>query len=209
MTAPESQPPAGKPALIGLTGSIAAGKSAGLTALQNLGATTLSADDVVHELLATDQVRDRIVEEWGADVAPGGKIDRSRVGAIVFDNPKKLAWLESYLHPLVLERVAEWWTNLEGRGIEVAVVEIPLLFETGTDSLFDATIAIVADDDRRYERAGLRGTTLIDGRATRQFSQQEKAERADFVVANDGTLEELEEALRQTWPQLTAAAGRA
>jgi dephospho-CoA kinase len=89
------------PSLIGLTGGIAAGKSEALRILAELGAETISTDAVVHELLGSDVVRDRLVERWGAEVAPDGVVDRGRVGGIVFERPEELGWLESVLHPLV------------------------------------------------------------------------------------------------------------
>ncbi|MGH2985575.1 MAG: dephospho-CoA kinase [Solirubrobacterales bacterium] len=188
---------------IGLTGAIAAGKSEALAALGRLGAATLSSDAVVHELLATERVRDLLVERWGAEVAPGGEVDRARVGAIVFDQPEELAWLESALHPLVGERIAAWRASLPD-GVPVAVVEIPLLFETGLESSFDATIAIVAEDATRAERAGERGTEALEGRAARQLSQAEKAARATYVVRNDGAVADLEAALEALLAEIAA-----
>jgi dephospho-CoA kinase len=186
---------------IGLTGAIAAGKSEALAALGRLGAATLSSDAVVHELLSNERVRDLLVERWGAEVAPGGDVDRARVGAIVFERPDELAWLESALHPLVGERIAAWHASLPD-GVPLAVVEIPLLFETGLESGFDATIAIVAEDAARTERAGERGTEALEGRAGRQLSQAEKAARATYVVRNDGTVDELEAALAELLAEL-------
>jgi dephospho-CoA kinase len=187
---------------IGLTGAIAAGKSEALAALGRLGAATLSSDAVVHELLSSERVRELLVERWGAQVAPGGEVDRARVGAIVFEQPEELAWLESALHPLVGERIAAWRASLSD-DVPLAAVEIPLLFETGLESSFDATIAIVADDATRVERAGERGTDALEGRAGRQLSQEEKAARATYVVRNDGTVEELEAALAESLAEIT------
>jgi len=113
--------------MVGLTGAIAAGKSEALAAFERLGAATISSDVVVHGLLASAEVRGRLVERWGADVAPDGELDRERVGAIVFADSAELAWLESQLHPLVAARIAEWAGSLPV-ACEVAVVEVPLLF---------------------------------------------------------------------------------
>ena len=129
---------------VGLTGSIAAGKSEALAALGRLGAATLSADAVVHELLADERVRDLLVARWGDEVAPRGTVDRARVGEIVFEDPEELAWLERTLHPLVGEEILAWRDGLEAT-TPVAVVEVPLLFESGLEAVFDATISIVAD----------------------------------------------------------------
>lgn len=182
------------PLKIGLTGGIAAGKSEALAAFGRLGAATLSSDAVVHELLESEPLRGRLVERWGPEVAPPEGVDRARIGEIVFADPAELSWLEGQIHPLVAERMVEWLTDLPA-ATELAVVEVPLLFEGGREAVFDATIAIVTADEVRRQRAEARGHTLVDEREARQLTQAEKAERADHVVANDGTVEELEEAL--------------
>ncbi|MFN8163030.1 MAG: dephospho-CoA kinase [Solirubrobacterales bacterium] len=182
------------PLKIGLTGGIAAGKSEALAAFARLGAATLSSDAVVHELLESESLRDRLVERWGPEVAPEGRIDRARIGEIVFADPDQLAWLEGQIHPLVAERMVSWLADLPP-GTEVAVVEVPLLFEGGRDQVFDTTVAVVAGEEVRRERAAARGHALVDEREARQLSQGEKAERADHVVENDGSVEDLERAL--------------
>jgi dephospho-CoA kinase len=194
----------GRPPLVGLTGAVAAGKSETLAALARLGAATLSSDAVVHDLLGTPGVRERLVDRWGGEVAPDSVVDRARVGAIVFDRPDELRWLESLLHPLVGRRIAEWVVGLTP-DTPVAVVEVPLLFESQMDQVFDATLSVVAPDEVRAERARARGTDLVAERSGRQLSQEEKAGRATFVVANDGTVAELEARLSELWPELQAA----
>jgi dephospho-CoA kinase len=189
--------------IVGLTGAVAAGKSTALEALRRLGAATLSTDAVVHELLATERVRDLLVARWGAEIAPEGEVDRARVAAIVFEDQAELAWLETTLHPLVGERLAAWHNELSGEA-RLAVVEVPLLFEAGMESEFDATICVVAPEEVRAERARGRGTSGIEGRAQRQLSQEEKAARATYVVENDGTPEELEAQLARLVSELTA-----
>ena len=142
------------PPFVGLTGGIAAGKSEALAAFGRLGAATLSTDAVVHDLLEDPSVRDQLLERWGGEVVPGGIVDRGRVGAIVFDSTEELAWLESLLHPLVGGRVVEWRNGLAPE-VELAVVEVPLLFETSMEDAFDATVAVIAADETRARRAGL------------------------------------------------------
>jgi dephospho-CoA kinase len=182
------------PLKIGLTGGIAAGKSEALAAFARLGAATLSSDAVVHDLLESEELRNHLVERWGLEVAPEGRIDRTRIGQIVFADPDQLTWLEAQIHPLVAERTASWLTSLSP-GTEIAVVEVPLLFEGGRDEVFDTTVAVVAADDLRRDRAAARGHALVDEREARQLSQLEKSERADHVVENDGSIEDLERAL--------------
>lgn len=182
------------PLKIGLTGGIAAGKSEALAAFARLGAATLSSDAVVHDLLESEELRNHLVERWGPEVAPEGRIDRTRIGQIVFADPDQLTWLEAQIHPLVAERTAAWLTSLPP-GTEIAVVEVPLLFEGGRDKVFDTTVAVVAADDLRRDRAAARGHALVDEREARQLSQLEKSERADHVVENDGSIEDLERVL--------------
>jgi dephospho-CoA kinase len=178
---------------VGLTGGIGAGKSEALAAFARLGAATLSTDQVTHELLADPEVRDALIERWGEGVAPDGEVDRGRVAEIVFADSGELAWLESQLHPRVGAHVLGWREQLEP-GTEVAVVEVPLLFEAAMENAFDATVAVVADDRVRERRLRERGQAGLAGREDRQLDQAEKSNRADHVLRNDGTLEELERA---------------
>jgi dephospho-CoA kinase len=182
---------------VGLTGGIGSGKSEALAACRRLGAATLSSDEVVHELLATQEVQDLLADRWGKGVLSGDEVNRDAVAGIVFGRPDELAWLEGILFPRVGQRMATWRFELEGRadGPEIGVVEVPLLFEAGVDGAFDATIAIVAEEEIRAKRAAEREHRALGGREARQLSQEEKASRADHVVRNDGTLEELEQAM--------------
>ncbi|HET7053692.1 MAG TPA: dephospho-CoA kinase [Solirubrobacterales bacterium] len=183
-----------RPLTIGLTGGIAAGKSEALAAFERLGAATISSDAVVHELLEAEPLLPRIVERWGEEVAPGGEVDRSRVGSIVFADAEELRWLEEQIHPLVGERIGGWLTSLP-EGTKIAVVEVPLLFESGMEQVFDTTLAVVASDEVRRERAAGRGHALVDEREARQLAQEEKAARAEHAVENDGSVEDLEREL--------------
>ncbi|MGZ5355337.1 MAG: dephospho-CoA kinase [Solirubrobacterales bacterium] len=177
--------------IIGLTGGIGAGKSEALAAAGRLGAATLSTDRVTHELLGSAEVRDLLVERWGPEVAPGGEVDRAKVAELVFGKPEELSWLESELHPRVGAAVAAWREGL-GPGVEIAVVEVPLLFEAGMEGAFDETVAVIASDAVREGRLGERGQPGLEGREGRQLTQDEKAARADHVIRNDGSIEQLE-----------------
>ena len=182
---------------VGLTGGIGAGKSEALAALERLGAATLSSDAVVHEILTTDEAREALVERLGEEVAPNGEVDRGAVARAVFGDPEAREWLEGYLWPRVGERIAAWRGELAAREPRPrsAVVEVPLLFESGMEQAFDATIAVVADDDLRAERIGVRGHEGVESREERQLAQDVKASRATFAIRNDGTVEELEKEL--------------
>lgn len=183
-------PATGAPPFVGLTGGIGAGKSEALAALERLGAATLSTDAVVHELLESDEVRTLLVERFGERMAPNGQIDRNALASVVFEDPDERKWLEGVLWPRVGERVMSWREEVGRREPppRAAVVEVPLLFEAGMEGVFDHTIAVVADEDLRAERAGARGHTGLESRTSRQLSQREKAEKAEFVVENDTDL---------------------
>jgi dephospho-CoA kinase len=183
------------PLTIGLTGGIAAGKSEALAAFGRLGAATLSSDAVVHDLLEGEPLRGELTARWGEEVAPPGEpTDRGRIGGIVFADPTELAWLESTIHPAVSAATAAWIAGLPAE-TEFAVIEVPLLFEGGREKVFDTTVSIVAAEDVRRERAAARGHALVDAREARQLTQEEKADRADHVVVNDGSVDDLEAAL--------------
>jgi dephospho-CoA kinase len=191
---------------VGLTGGLGAGKSEALRALEELGAATLSTDAVVHELLAGEELRDAVVVRLGEEVARDGKLDRALIAERVFGDDEARAWLEGELWPRVGRRMLEWKQQVDAAdpAPRAAVVEVPLLFESGMEAAFDATIAVVADEALREERAGTRGHAAVAERTGRQLSQDEKAERADFEVRNDGTLGELREALSRVLARLEA-----
>jgi dephospho-CoA kinase len=182
---------------VGLTGGLGSGKSTALEALRRLGAEVLSSDAVVHELYEGAPLRDAVVARFGAEVAPEGVVDRAALARRAFATNEDRVWLEGQVWPLVGARVAQWLEQARARqpSPPAAVVEVPLLFEAGLEQMYDATIAVTADESLRRRRASQRGHELVDERAARQLSQQEKAQRATFVVVNDGTVEELQRKL--------------
>ncbi|MCW2990598.1 MAG: coaE [Solirubrobacterales bacterium] len=192
---------------VGLTGGMGAGKSTALAALERLGAVTLSTDSVVHELYADPEVVGLVVERWGPGVAPGGVVDRAKIAAAAFAAPEEREWLEHLLWPRVGQRVIEFRESAMAMDPppRAAVVETPLLFEAGMDQAYDATIAVVADEDVRAGRAAARGHHAVDERAARQLPQEEKARRATFAVQNSGTVEELEGVLSAVLAKLEAS----
>jgi dephospho-CoA kinase len=173
---------------------VGSGKSTALAAFRRLGAATLSTDAVVHDLYASEAVRDAVVQRFGAKVAPNGRVDRAALAAAAFATPEDRSWLEGVLWPRVGERIAAWRAaELEREPPPAAlVVEVPLLFEAGMGEAFDATIAVVANEEVRAQRAAGRGHAAVDERVARQLPQEEKARRADHAVVNDGSVEELE-----------------
>jgi dephospho-CoA kinase len=178
---------------VALTGGIGSGKSTALAALERLGAEVLSTDAVVHELYASDEVRDAVVARFGPEVASGGVVDRAALAERAFATAEDRGWLEGLLWPRVGARMASWREELEARAEppRAAVVEIPLLFEAGMEGAFDATIAVISAETVRAQRASERGHRALDERAARQLTQTEKAQRATYVVENDGGVDEL------------------
>ena len=186
---------------VGLTGGIGSGKSEALAAFERLGVPTLSTDAVVHDLLGTAEMRDLLHERWGDRVLADGQSDRAAIASIVFERPEELSWLEATIFPRVGERMAAWRAEL-GAEAGIAVVEVPLLFEAGIEGAFDATVAVLADEAVREERAAARGHQGLEGRSGRQLSQEEKADRADHVIRNDGTISDLEAAVGDVLAEL-------
>jgi dephospho-CoA kinase len=160
----------------------------------------------VHDLLADRELSALVSERLGPEVAPGGVVDRAAVAERVFADGDARAWLEQVLWPRVGARVADWRAQVEATDPPppAAVVEVPLLFESGMEAAFDCTIAVVAPEQVRRERAAERGHAGVDSRSSRQLSQAQKAQRADFVIDNDGSLEDL----RDNLSRLLARMGR-
>jgi dephospho-CoA kinase len=194
------------PPFVGLTGGIGAGKSEALAALARLGAATISADGVVHELYADPEIRSAVVARWGDEVAPGGTVDRAAIAGRAFADADERAWLEGIIWPKVGERIAEWRAAESQRdpAPPALVVETPLLFEAGLESAYDATIAVVADEDVRARRAAERGHEAVDERTARQLTQDQKAQRATFAIENSGSIDELESKLSAVLDKLRA-----
>ena len=164
---------------VAVTGGIGAGKSEALAAFRRHGTAVLSSDEVVHRLYAEDpEVRAALEGRFSTT-------DRGRIAEIVFADPAALAWLEALLHPRVRAAYADWLATVDA---EIAVVEIPLLYETGAEASFDRVVVITAPEDVRRARRG----GLVDARSPRLIPDVEKVRRADFAFVNDGNLEALE-----------------
>ena len=183
-----------RPVAVAVTGGIGAGKSEALEAFERHGAAVVSTDDIVHRLIAEDaEVRAALERRLGTT-------ERGRIAKIVFADPRELSWLEHLLHPLVREECERW---LEGLGdlVEVAVVEIPLLYETGGEKRFDAVVVITAPQELRAARAKV----PLEGRAGRLIPDDEKMRCADFAYVNEGTLEELDDFVADVLEELRRA----
>jgi dephospho-CoA kinase len=189
---------------VGLTGGLGAGKSTALAELAGLGAVVLSSDAVVHELYDTAEVADAVRERFGSEVFAGGHVDRGAIARRVFASEDDRLWLEQLLWPMVARRAQQFHEQACRREPppRAAVVEAPLLFESGAAPRFQATIAVVADDALRASRIAARDQAALASREARQLSQAEKARRATYIVVNDGSLEELRASLLDVLEQI-------
>ena len=181
---------------IAVTGPLASGKSTFVELLGELGAETVSADEVVHYLLGEDdETVARVVKRFGEGVRGEEGIDRKALGRVVFGDAEALRDLEEILHPRVREETDR---RAAGSEADLFVAEIPLLFEGGGEERFDLTVAITSPEERRRAWTEERGMEEQQRRAIedRQMGQEEKARRADVVVENDGDLDRLREQAR-------------
>jgi dephospho-CoA kinase len=177
---------------VAVTGGIGAGKSEALRAFERHGAAVISSDEIVHGLLrSNDEVRAALRERWGDEIfGPSGEVDRDRVAQIVFADAGELDWLERLLHPRVVATYLTWREKLaeEPDPPAVSVTEVPLLYEVGGDSRFDAVVVITAAPEVRISRR----VRPMQDRERRLIPDREKVARADFAYVNDGSLEELD-----------------
>lgn len=184
---------------LGLTGSIATGKSTVLTAFADLGVPTFSSDEAVHELYRGAAVAP--VEAAFPGVAVDGVIDRDRLSRQLLDRPTRLQQLEAIVHPLVRARIRGFLSDAAANGAPLAVVDIPLLFENGVDWGLDAVIVTTVDEAEQRRRALARpGMTVekLDAILARQLPQAEKVKRATYIIDTSATIA----ATRQTVAEL-------
>ena len=190
---------------LGLTGSIATGKSTVRQMFEDLGVPTFSSDDAVHELYRGAAVAP--VEALFPGVTTNSVIDREELSKRVLGQPDKLKALESVVHPLVRKRIAQFLRDAQSTGARLALVDIPLLFESGHDYGLDR-VAVTAADPEIYRRRALArpGMTVekLEAILARQMPQDEKIERADYVIRTDTSLAETRDAVKAIVDDLTA-----
>lgn len=200
----KKRPPNARPVAVAVTGGIGAGKSEALRAFARHGAAVISSDEIVHDLLRSDEdVRAAVLDRFGDGVfGPEGQVDRGRIADIVFADPEELDWLERLLHPRVIAAYLRWRDDLASRPDPpaVCVTEVPLLYEVGGDTRFDAVVVISAAPDVRVSRQ----VRPMQDRERRLIPDEEKLSRADFAYVNDGSLEELDQFVSGVVEKLSA-----
>jgi len=175
--------------IVGLTGSMAMGKTTAANYLKSLGLPVFDSDAAVHRLYEEEAV-DRI-EQAFPGVAKNGRVDRKRLGEAIAGSPDALARLEAIIHPMVRRMQRDFVLGEEARGSRIVVLDIPLLFESGAEQLCDAVIVISAPEAVQRERLSARkgmSPEKIDGLLQRQMPDAEKRARADFVVDSSGSI---------------------
>ena len=185
---------------IAVVGGIGAGKTTVLARLASLGAVIIEADQIGHDVLEPwGSAFAGVAERW-PDVVVGAEIDRSALAAVVFEDPDELAALEAISHPAIAREIAR---RSDDAGSQPVVVELPVAADLVGPGW--THVAVVAPRDVRLERAVARGMSLDDAtrRADRQLSDEAWIERADEVIVNDGTLEDLEAKVDALWARLT------
>lgn len=181
---------------VGLTGSIAAGKSTVLGMLRARGIPTISSDDIVHRLYEGEAAAP--VEALFPGVTTLGRIDRRALAERLVDDPRRLADLEAVVHPLVRTAISAFFADAEARGETIAVAEIPLLYEGGFDYGLDAVIVVTVDAAEQRRRVLARpGMTVekLEAILARQLPQAEKKKRADYVIDTSHSLAATEDAI--------------
>jgi dephospho-CoA kinase len=195
-----------RPLAVAITGGIGAGKSTALESFRRHGAATVSSDEIVHHLLATDpEVKHALVQRLGEDIlGEDGTPDRERIALKVFRDREALDFLEKLLHPLVSREYMTWREQLAElpNPPKVCVTEVPLLYEVGADKRFDKVVVITAPSKLREARRGGRP----DDRESRLIPDREKAKRADFTYVNTGTPDQLDTWVAEVMATLTQAA---
>ena len=178
----------------GLTGGIASGKSAVAAMLREMGFPVLDADPIAHKLMEPGQpAHDEVLQAFGADLAGAdGRIDRAKLGAIVFADPDRLAKLNAILHPRVAQILLKQYEEWERSGVrDAAFVEAALLVESGFVSHLDGLIVAWCEPEQQLERLKARGMSEVDAkrRILAQLPLEEKLLRATYSIDCSGTME--------------------
>lgn len=183
---------------VAVTGSIASGKTTVCQMFQECGAYVISADALVHQFLSPSHpLAQRVIELLGTEIVNENELDRRKIADIVFSDPAKLEKLEKLLHPDVSKAITNAYQALAPTSYPLFVAEVPLLYEAGFESDFDTVITVEGE-----RRGGEKGD--VARREKRLFSSEERRTRADIVIENKGTLEELRKQVKQTFNRLIA-----
>ena len=190
--------------VIGLTGGFGSGKTTAAHFFEELGAFVLDSDMLAHEaLMKGSPTYEKVLALFkGKDIAgPGGDLDRKKIAGLVFRDPARRKKLEAVIHPYVFERIAE---EIGDAAEDIAVVEIPLLFETGFEMFCHHTVVVKTPDAVTAGRLKEKGFSAeeIAARREAQLSLEEKLKQADIIIDNSGTFQETRREVEKVWKKL-------
>jgi dephospho-CoA kinase len=177
--------------IIGITGGIGVGKSEVVSEFKKKGIETIDVDRLGHRLLERNDIRRKIIKKFGKRIlSKDFKIDRKKLGRIVFKDEKKLKEFNSIIHPPLLKELKK---RIKKSGDKDLVVDCALIFEWNIENLFDKIILVIAPDEKRRKNLNIKGMTLdeIDRRIKSQLRDDVKKDKVDFVITNDGTIDNL------------------
>lgn len=193
---------------VAVTGGLSCGKSLVCRLLKKLGAYVISSDDIVHQLLSSNtNPGQEIIKLLGNECVVDGKIDRSRVAKLVFHDFRLLKAVEEILHPAVYNEIERLYREQSENETPppLFIAEVPLLFESGGESIFDCTVVVIANPElcikRFIEKTGY-DVNEFEKRMSRQLPIQDKVTRADYVILNNGSIKELEQETDELYQKL-------
>lgn len=192
--------------LVALTGGIASGKSTVADLFAQHGAVVIRADDLAREVVAKGgRAYDQVVAHFGNQILTAdGQVDRTKLAAIVFNEPSELTALEEITHPAVQAQLASRMADIDSR--QIVIYEVPLFIEKNLFNKFDKSIAVIADLELRAQRAQGRGLDPADfyARVENQTSDEQRRKSVDIVIENNGDLSQLAQQVDRAWQQLTS-----
>lgn len=194
---------------VAVTGGLSCGKSSVCLFLKELGAYTISSDDIVHQILSSDtKFSQEIIRLLGTDIIVNQKIDRSLVAQKVFHDPQLLLALERILHPVVFDEIDKEYCKQKANSPlpPLFIAEVPLLFESNREMNFDYTVVVLADPElcqKRFISGTKHNEAEYKQRMNRQLSPSDKAKRADYIIMNNGSLIDLKQKTLELYQLLT------
>jgi dephospho-CoA kinase len=194
--------------LIGLTGNYGMGKSTVLSMFEKLGATILDTDKIVESLLTEKDILKKIRGLLGDKVFDeNGSLNKKKVADLIFKDNKLRYLLENILHPLVFERI-QFFLDKINKKDEIILIAVPLLYERGYEERFDMTITVFTKEETALNRLWKEGITRENAliRLKAQIPIEEKIKRSDFVIDNDGIIEETMSQVKTIYKKLKEVA---
>ena len=190
---------------VGLTGGIASGKSLAAQLFVQKGACLIDADRVARDVVRPGEEGFQLVRNaFGSDIiTPSGELDRVKLGTIVFADPGKRKFLDTTLHPFIINRIFSHIGQLNDQRYQgIVLVDIPLLFECGLQERFDKTVLVYATPETQQQRLMQRSSITPEAARQRlcsQMAMDDKRQYADYIIDNTGSLDALEVQVATVW----------